>query len=715
MTVTTTTRFDVFVADGIVTDFAFTFDRVAKSDDTDITVYLRDESVTPATQTLQANPADYTVDDPSGEVRFGAAPASALRVVIIGAHPNEQPTDYLNNSVFPAETHETALDRVTILAQQNAENIDRCLKVPETSIHATTAFDPSLPEPEASEFIQVKSDLTGYQSTSKDDIVTGADHTLLSNIGTNSHSAIDTHIANTSNPHGVTVSQALTADGGTDATAAEIEELTDGSTTTLHTHASLSLDINALTAETPVADDEFIFADDSDSFNNKKVTLTDLATAIGSGTDADAIHDNVAAEISAITDKPTPVAADHMIIEDSADSDNKKSMELGNLLDNTLVNDQAAIHDDVASEISAITAKGTPTTADFLLIEDAADSNNKKRITIGDLPGGSAAISGVNAITNGHFEADASDWVAYQDASAATPVDGVGGTPTVTITQSATTPLRGAGSGIFTKDAADRRGEGASSPFELSSDQTGQENLVSLEYFILSGTYASGDMGVYIIDEDNGTVINPETVNIPKPDAAVRQGGVFLAKFDATDATNYRLCLHVRSVSASAYSLKLDSVNVGGKVNYEVEVVILDSNALGSSSTKTLQWAAIPTEIRPFSDSGFTSSGTLGDRYHIQVGGMYHVSAQIGDLSSTASWDMGVAVNSSGGSTNIVSLPEAERVFAVSTVNGSNDWLFGSATRRFQVGDILQCQIGANTAVNSANPRARWIITRVGD
>ena len=46
-----------------------------------------------------------------------------------------------------------------------------------------------------------------------------------------------------------------------------------------------------------------------------------------SGTDADAIHDNVANEIKAITDKPVPVSGDHYIIEDSADSDNKKSVE----------------------------------------------------------------------------------------------------------------------------------------------------------------------------------------------------------------------------------------------------------------------------------------------------------------------------------------------------------------------------------------------------
>ena len=53
--------------------------------------------------------------------------------------------------------------------------------------------------------------------------------------------------------------------------------------------------------------------------------------------------------------------------------------------------DDTAIHDDTAAEISAITAKATPTTADYLLIEDAADSNNKKSITVGDLPAAAPA------------------------------------------------------------------------------------------------------------------------------------------------------------------------------------------------------------------------------------------------------------------------------------------------------------------------------------
>ena len=47
--------------------------------------------------------------------------------------------------------------------------------------------------------------------------------------------------------------------------------------------------------------------------------------------------------------------------------------------------DATAIHDNVAAEISAIAAKAVPVLADLILIEDSEDSFNKKKITVGDL------------------------------------------------------------------------------------------------------------------------------------------------------------------------------------------------------------------------------------------------------------------------------------------------------------------------------------------
>lgn len=124
----------------------------------------------------------------------------------------------------------------------------------------------------------------------------------------------------------------------------------------------------------------------------------------GSGTDSNAIHKNTAAEISAITGKTTPVDADVLLAEDSADSYNKKKFSWTNIkatlkayfdtlyslvghshtesdITDLNHNDTNAIHDNVASEISAITEKTTPVDADVFLGEDSADGNNKKKYT----------------------------------------------------------------------------------------------------------------------------------------------------------------------------------------------------------------------------------------------------------------------------------------------------------------------------------------------
>ena len=49
----------------------------------------------------------------------------------------------------------------------------------------------------------------------------------------------------------------------------------------------------------------------------------------GGGADPDAIHDNIAGEIAAITDKATVVAADHLLVEDSAAANAKKDTTVG--------------------------------------------------------------------------------------------------------------------------------------------------------------------------------------------------------------------------------------------------------------------------------------------------------------------------------------------------------------------------------------------------
>lgn len=80
------------------------------------------------------------------------------------------------------------------------------------------------------------------------------------------------------------------------------------------------------------------------------------------GADADAVHVNVGGEISAIADKTTPVGGDHLLIEDSADSDNKKDTTVAELavyvvqsypaLDSTGFNGNLTSADDTVQELA---------------------------------------------------------------------------------------------------------------------------------------------------------------------------------------------------------------------------------------------------------------------------------------------------------------------------------------------------------------------------
>ena len=98
----------------------------------------------------------------------------------------------------------------------------------------------------------------------------------------------------------------------------------------------------------------------------------------GGGTDANAVHVNVGSEISAITAKATPTASDILLIEDAADSNNKKKITIGDLPDTS---DANAVHVNAANEITAITAKTSVDNQDEFIIEDSDAGFVKKSIT----------------------------------------------------------------------------------------------------------------------------------------------------------------------------------------------------------------------------------------------------------------------------------------------------------------------------------------------
>lgn len=125
-----TTRIS-YAGNDSTTVFAYTFRIFA---DADLLVIVRDANGDETTQTLTTH---YSVsdagEDAGGEVTMVTAPASTETLVIMRDAALTQATDYIPGGKFPAESHEAALDKLTILVQQLEEKLDRALLLKKTS------------------------------------------------------------------------------------------------------------------------------------------------------------------------------------------------------------------------------------------------------------------------------------------------------------------------------------------------------------------------------------------------------------------------------------------------------------------------------------------------------------------------------------------------------------------------------------------------------
>jgi len=193
----------------------------------------------------------------------------------------------------------------------------------------------------------------------------------------------------------------------------------------------------------------------------------------------------------------------------------------------------------------------------------------------------------INYIKNALFTSNTTTgWATYADAAGTTPVDGTGGSPNVTFTAVSGATVRETYAGRLTKDASNRQGQGASYNFTIDAADTGRPVSIAFD-FLASAAYVSNDVGVYIYDVTNATLITPAAINV----AAGK--GTFRAFFVATTSTSYRLILHVASTNASAWTLDTDNFQVGPQVQL--------------SGAAVTDWQAYTPAI-----TGFTTSALEG-------------------------------------------------------------------------------------------------------
>lgn len=143
MTVSSTLTRVEYVGNGSTTGFAVPF---MFTHDRDLQVVLEQGNGTAQVQKLGA---DYSLSGAGqqngGVCMMTSAPPVAARLVIKRDPVMVQETDYLENDAFPAQSHERALDLLTMICQSLSERLDRTVSFRLSS--AVTGVEVPDPEP----------------------------------------------------------------------------------------------------------------------------------------------------------------------------------------------------------------------------------------------------------------------------------------------------------------------------------------------------------------------------------------------------------------------------------------------------------------------------------------------------------------------------------------------------------------------------------------
>lgn len=143
MTITNQSVRELFNCDGSNTSFAIPFDF---QDEDEVTVFLRNNTDPAApTETELNNPNEFTITSGT-TVETVSAYSSDYQLAIRRVTTIEQATDYVDGDAFPADDHESALDKLTQIDQELDERLDRAIHLAVTS---DDTIDTELPLPEA--------------------------------------------------------------------------------------------------------------------------------------------------------------------------------------------------------------------------------------------------------------------------------------------------------------------------------------------------------------------------------------------------------------------------------------------------------------------------------------------------------------------------------------------------------------------------------------
>lgn len=191
------------------------------------------------------------------------------------------------------------------------------------------------------------------------------------------------------------------------------------------------------------------------------------------------------------------------------------------------------------------------------------------------------------------------------------PKTGTGGSPSISwISSGSSTALRQYYEFLFANVSGNSQGQGVKTDFKIDPADQAKVLTISFDYSLATatGTYANGDLVLYIIADPNGTptIIQPAgyTILSGSQGTYLKQIATFQTLSNCVD---YRLCIHVATPSIG-YQLKFDNFIVG---------------------PQTVQYGAPVTDWVSYTPTGTWTTNTIYTGKWRRVGDSMEVSGRV--------------------------------------------------------------------------------------
>jgi len=165
MSLSSTLNKHIYVGNGTTTTFDYTFDVLAEDDLHIFLIEVSTGTETELTSNFTVTPSEGEYPSSSGTVTYpavGTAITSAYKLAILRTLDVLQPTVYPNNTSLKPKVVERSFDRITMISQQQQEQIDRAMQF---AISVPDDFSRVLPAPVALKALRINSDATAFEYT----------------------------------------------------------------------------------------------------------------------------------------------------------------------------------------------------------------------------------------------------------------------------------------------------------------------------------------------------------------------------------------------------------------------------------------------------------------------------------------------------------------------------------------------------------------------